>query len=477
MAFLARRVLSAAVAGFSELDYRFGWRWLLPDSDGDLTVSVGLVADEEQWWVQTQSRTLVSIQANIADGYLIALDTVDPAAMVESILKANPRWLCAWGSGTSVSRFRSSLRRFGSVREYALLPAGKPRVVVPLSSPKNAAAGLRLHRPGRLLARFGLLVACGLARLGHYGLLRGRVLLIATREGDAVPRAAAQAGMNTSSSSGRADYALYLGTPDDNRKTVVLPLGDAPPSVILKVAEALKPRAALQNEARALAAMSMTSLAEQVPILIGLGEAGARLTLAQEFRQCHSVGRTRMTCAAISFLAGLSEIDRKQVALADWLQVEERAGKANTKTVLSSAAEDAVSKLRARLGGLATEGKQIWLHRCHGDFAPWNCAWTDRGLFVYDWEGSRKHGLACGDAFYYILSACVHVRKSADAEKALVRAIGFGAEVATQSGLFVVSDIDCAADVRLYLALWLWGRLDQSPFYSELLVRLVRGWK
>jgi hypothetical protein len=175
----------------SFLDYRFGWRWLLPVCDGDQTVSVGLGADEQQWWAQKLK--LVSSRDEGFIGCLISLDNATPVEIVNSIINANPHWLCAWGSGSSVNRLRSSLHGFGSVREYALLPAGKPRVVVPLSSPKNAVAGLRLHRPGRWLARVGLIVARGFARLGYYGLLRRSVLLIATREKGAVPQGAAKA--------------------------------------------------------------------------------------------------------------------------------------------------------------------------------------------------------------------------------------------------------------------------------------------
>ena len=221
-------MLGEVVSNLSSLlDYRFGWRWLLPDRLGDLTVSFGLSADEQQWWAQTQSLKLVTSHEENFDGCLIALDSADPDAIANQVNSATPCWLCAWGSGASVSRLRSSLHGFGSVREYALLPAGNPRVVVPLSSPMNALAGLRLHRPGRWLARLGLLVASGFARLGHYGLLRRNVLLIATREKEAVSQGAVQAGVYATSLSGYADYALYLGTPDDNRKTVVLPLGIA----------------------------------------------------------------------------------------------------------------------------------------------------------------------------------------------------------------------------------------------------------
>ena len=233
----------------------------------------------------------------------------------------------------------------------------------------------------------------------------------------------------------------------------------------------------MQNEARALTAMGKTSLAEQVPKLIGLEEADARLTLAQEFRQRHSVSQARMSDAVVNFLAGMSEIDRKQVALADWLVKEVDAGHTTIGTCLSPSVEEAACKLRTRLTALANEGKKIWLHRCHGDFAPWNCAWTDRGLFVFDWEEGREQGLALGDAFYYVLSPFVHVQKNPDAGKALAAAIQFARDVGNRSGLCAGTDINCDTEVRMYFALWLLGRPNLSPFYDELTVLLEHSWK
>lgn len=156
--------------------------------------------------------------------------------------------------------------------------------------------------------------------------------------------------------------------------------------------------------------------------------------------------------------------------------MEEGAGRTITKMGLSRAAESAASKLWSRLTGLANEKKQICLHRCHGDFAPWNCAWTDRGLFVFDWEESREQGLALGDAFYYVLSPFVHVQKNPDAGKVLAMAVEFATDVSTRSGLCAGLTPRCETDVRVYLALWLLDRLNLSPFYGELAVRLERSW-
>lgn len=466
---------------YAEFDFRFGWRWLLPSQNGKRWESIGLSSEEHRWWQHGSSPALFSNHSDRAHGYLIALDSVAPDAIANQINEDSPPWLCAWGAGSSISRLRSSLHGFASVREYALLPAGNPRVVVPLSSPGFVEAGLRLHRPGRWLAQLGMLMARGLARLGNYSLLRRKVLLIASREENAWPLGAMQAGLAASSSGPQLDYALYLGTPDDNRKTVVLPLGNSEPSVILKAAETPRARAALQNEAHALKTMGLSTLAARVPRFIGLEDAGGRLTLLQEYRQRHVVGKDRMTVAVLDFLAKLNAIGRERMALADWLGLASGNGCVldngfDHRAGLPPFAEEAAAKLRARVAAMADRGAQLWLHRNHGDFAPWNCAWTVRGLFVFDWEESREHRLALDDAFYYVLSPFVHVHKKPDARKALVMALQFAGELAPQLGFAAGSAPDREAAVRLYLALWLLGRLNQSPFYGELVVRLEQSW-
>lgn len=441
----------------SILDYRFGWRWLLPACDGDLTASVGLSVVEHQWWGQTQSLTLVSSKADRVDGYLIALDAIDPAGIANHINNAKPRWLCAWGAGTDVSRLRSSLHGFGAVREYALLPAGQPRVVVPLSSAKNASAGLRLHRPGRWRVRLGLLVARWFARVGHFGLLRRRVLVIATREEGIVSRGAVKAGLNTSNLSERADYALYLGTPAENRKTVILPLGGLR-QVILKQGTSPIAKAALLNEAAALQALSLAPLAAQVPVLDDVGERVDLLVLQQEYRARHWMSEAGMRRATVDFLGKLSREGRNAKPL---VEVLNRSGlmtsdEARTKGRMSYA------RVRSHLDILATAGTMVWGHRSHGDFAPWNCAWTAKGFFVYDWEDSQPWGVALGDAFYYAISPALHVESKPNPGFVMNKALMLAAQVVKCSDFRSV-------DINLYFAFWVLAKCETHSFYDHIL--------
>ncbi len=448
----------------SLLDYRFGWRWLLPVLNGDRIFSVGLSADELQWWVQIQSLTLVSNQAESADGYLIALDSVTPVAIANQINSATPRWLCAWGSSSSVNHLRSSLHGFDSIREYALLPAGKPRVVVPLSSPQNAVAGLRLHRPGRWLARIGLLVAFGFARLGYYGLLRRRVLLVAAREKEAMPQGAIQAGMNVSIVSGRVDYALYLGTPDDNRKTVVLPLGDSLSEAILKVAQSPKSRAALRNEIQALQVLAVTSLAYQIPKLIEVEETDCSVTLYQEYRHRVRIAAINMSRASVDFLVALSWQGRCTRPLANVLAQSDLM----TVSEARAAGKMVYARIRDYLDTLAAAGVIVWGHRSHGDFAPWNCAWTKRGFFVFDWEESKSWDVALGDAFYFVIAPVVHVAHSQNMKTVGEKALEFAMSVEKKMNLSI-------EDIRVYWLIWLLQRTNRqsAECYDRLLEHQV----
>ena len=459
----------------SDLDYLFGWRYLLPAIRGDQFLLLGFSADELLFWKHVLKDATVTDDASDATVWLINQLSPDCTA---GLKLTQLRSLYVIGSGKHAAAWHRWMGdHFAEVSDYALLPPSSPRLVVPLGKNDWVVQGLALHRPGRWLLRVAVALLKVLVRMGIDHPLRARMLCIAKKDIGISSCRSNLTELTLSNISTPQSIALYLGTPNDNRKTVVLPLGDTPPSVILKVAETRKSKSALQNEARALIAMSMTSLAEQVPKLIELNEVDARLTLAQEFRQRQSVGRARMSHVVGNFLTELSKIDRRQVALADYLVSSNDAVCPKMGACLSPLVVEVASLLCARLTGLANGRKQICLHRSHGDFAPWNCAWTDRGLFVFDWEESREQGLALGDAFYYVLSPFVHVQKNPDAGMAMATAIQFASDMMNRSGLCTDSALHCETEVRVYLALWLLGRLKLSPFYGELAARLERSWK
>jgi hypothetical protein len=349
------------------------------------------------------------------------------------------------------------------------LPSGNPRVVVPLTSARHGVMALSLHRPGRRIARLGVMLARTLARFGYLDLLRGRVLLIATKSPGFVPHGAVLAGVPERVGRQVTDYALYLGTPDDNRKTVIMPLGDELPSVILKVAETPRACASLNNEAAALSALSDSLISSFVPRLVDVVTSDAGVTLHQEYRPRLRVSARKFDQSVADFLGQLALVELVTVPLAHYLaHVSESMNETLPGQVLRACRD-----LHDRLQNLGESGQAINLHRTHGDFAPWNCAWTDEGLFVFDWEASEARGLALSDAFYYAIAPALLVQSDAKAESTLAKALHVGEMLAVK----MANDSGVQPDARLYLALWLLGRHDKAGLYGELLVLLARSWR
>lgn len=447
-------------------DFQFGWRWLLPLTKEHSIRLFGFSTEEEQFWNKALSAADRKNDTGQAEVLLIDGDRcAAPTGLSDEQLHA------AQVVGVISSRAHADhwqqrvITFFPLVREYGLLPADNPRVVAPLATARQTSAALELHRPGRLVARLGLLLARMLVKVGNCTLLRGRVLLIATRVPNLLPQGAVQANLPAHLGGLNGEYALYLGSPDNNRKTVVLPLGAAAPEMLLKVAATPTAGASLLNEADALAALAGSSLAQQVPKLLDMVEEGNTLTLYQEYRPRKFIKQRRLNEALVAFLGKLSRLNAHKQSLTHFLA-------ALPPGLCDGVANDTAVACRAiltRLQTLAESGAVVVVHRSHGDFAPWNCSWTAQGLFVFDWEASLAQDIAFGDAFYYAIAPALLVQQGTRARTTLVATLRLARQVAIESGI-------AETEVPLYLALWLLQRLRRASFYGDLLIALERHW-
>lgn len=448
----------------AEMDYRFGWRWLLPTVKESARM-YAFTADEEQFWRRILFDVEWGSEVGRSKFLLVNIDRCATQAQPTLADIQAAELVCAIGDRKRTKYWRTIFdETFPLVREYSLLPPDNPRVIIPLSSVRHAVSALSLHRPGRWVARLAMLLASVLAFFGNFWLLRGRVLLIATRSTGFIPRSALQAGLPGRFDQRSIDYALYLGTPDDNRKTIVLPLGDLPPSIIFKVAETPRSRASLTNEASALSALLQSPLASCVPKLEDLISSDATLTLYQEYRPRRPVSQRKLDAAVINFLGKLMALNRQSIPLSVYLQVLPEDQEECADDVIS-----ACRVLRERLQNKAAWGVEVLLHRTHGDFAPWNCAWTNQGLFVFDWEESEVDGLALQDAFYYVIAPALLVQRNASATETLNEVFCFANQVVEASGMKL--------DIQLYFALWLLTRSGRAKLYGELCVLLAQRWQ
>lgn len=451
-----------------KLDYRFGWRWLLPIRDDDRLILSGFPENEKVFLRNELSPTSrFTNSMTEASAWIINAEDNGRAPVVTAQEYSRLNAVCVVGSRKIVNKWREALsKEFPFLYEYGFLPADNPRVIIPLEDSQKTISALRLHRPGRRLARMGLLLMRVLASLGLNALLRRRTLCIAIRGQTRVPMGVVKTGLGTRLPEAKWEFALYLGTPDKKRKTVILPLTD-PIKVVLKTAASPDARKALMSELSTLRTLASTSLSVNIPKVLDVVECGDTLTLFLEYRQRESIRPIGYREAIVDLLVSLSAQDRNSQVLSNLLE----KGWSECGAWQNGNDRRVYSAVIRKLEQAAAKGKMLWVNRSHGDFAPWNCSWTKEGLFVFDWEESRKDMLAFGDCFYFVVAPAVLVFKRPNFTKISNEALGLAAEVAEKTGLPV-------EDLRIYFAIWLLERASKhnDPLYVRLLTELERQW-
>jgi len=435
----------------SLLDYRFGWRWLMPLQASWNIYLLGFDKEDSCFWKSVLFPATIINSQNCTAGWIINSESPDSTKILNLKSFDNVNFVCIVGSGHSINRWLGVLKKAGfvDVREYGLLPHANPRVVVPLGSRRHTLQGLALHRPGRQIAQFVIRLSKILVSIGVCTPLRRRVLLIANKTPNAASIGAQQSKVSEHFSQQILDYALYLGTPDDNRKTVVLPLSDGMPDTILKSGSSPLARMALLNESHSLSAMQETPLSGNIPLLKEIVNDENGITLYQEYRVRLPRNIKALQPDILEFLSGLSRINRYDRPLNEYLE-------ANIDLV---SVKTPINKWLIRL---AQQGKMVCEHRGHGDFAPWNVAWSRKGLFVYDWEESRPNMPAFWDSFYYITAPALRIKKQPDPALIAAQCIDFATKVASASGL-------AHLDVTCHFVIWCLSRFTIDPFYERML--------
>lgn len=445
----------------SKLDYQYGWRWLLPHCVNRGVGLVGFSEDEVLFWKTVLPVTSHNREDARRDFLIINGCRYQP----DSALAESAVGVCVFADRDQSSQWRSILdSSFPYIREYALLPPGNPRVVVPLSSGLNTYRSLALHRPGRRWARVALTLSRWLARVGSLWLLKKRVLLIATDAQNSTPVGAIEAELDDTSEKEARDYALYLGSPDNNRKTVVLPMGAEPLTAITKIGATQVARSSVECEASALTYLSATSLKEAVPKILKITISPEVVALTQEYRLRRRVRSRHFENEVVKFLMRLANQGLVKHHLSGLLDRLVGEHPNNVAQEHPTERQQLLAKLREVAGG----GDYLWRSRVHGDFAPWNCAWTDKGLFVYDWEASQEAGIALSDAFYYVCAPAMLVDGRQNLEETLDSALNLGKRVAAMARLDL--------DVKIQFAVWLLSCPDRI-FTNRLMLALLVGWR
>ena len=281
---------------------------------------------------------------------------------------------------------------------FAVVPnASQPRFLVPLESRRAAAASLRLYNalrpPSRRLARavIGLGLRAGIAQ----PLLRNRVRVCVAEDVSAEDLSDILFGEHLRKLFGGRDVqtAIGIGGPGPYRKPVLQVLtADGAVLGYVKLGWNDVTRRLVRNEARALAAwMEKPSEQVGVPRLLHHGRwRDLEVTIASPLpavvRRYNSHAPPPLEATrAISDMHGTTES-----ALAEsgyWKRLGERlsASLAADPQELGDVPVGLVEGLDRRYGN-----ERLTFGAWHGDLAPWNLAWLNHHLFVWDWEHSAE---------------------------------------------------------------------------------------
>jgi hypothetical protein len=232
------------------------------------------------------------------------------------------------------------------------------------------------------------------------------------------------------------------------------------PTALLKVADTYEAMQALEREAGALRALAQSPISSALPRCLHVHRGEGVVALFQEYRPRVRGSDRELSTAVVEFLARMAHLDRTRVGIASALD-----GLAAGSTVMPPASARVLRLLET------LQRPHVWTHRTHGDFAPWNCAWTESGLFVYDWEASEASGLAFSDAFHFILAPGLLIGARRTPDDRIEAALSFGSQVAESAG---IPDVD----LELHLGIWM-ARQAGGPrgaLYVDLLEAFERRW-
>lgn len=408
------------------LDYKLGWRWLLPKIKAGSPCTV--IADDAS---SEFLLTAFALRPQISKNEKPQLVVIDADFANKNRMNFYPEavtgadTIAIYGTSRAVSHVAKHMRLDHSkFRDYGLIPPSSPRIVIPLGNQFSTLSGLGLHRPGRMVARLAVMTLKVLARFGFVWPLKRARLIIRVRDS---ARPALLENVNGIAVEGH-DFALYLGVAGQVRKTVSLPVGDFPPEWIVKSAELPAAREKLANEARILKYLQKSALSPHIPKLIDYQAGNTSSILVQQYLQKKLPVASNHDRALTSFLESAAQLlNEKNVTLGAYID-EYISPTEENNCLLSNEQRSSLTRitaeLRNRFSNLA-----IPLGLVHGDFAPWNYGKIGETLVVYDWEDARLDGIAMSDAFSNSVLPDILVHGIRDPGRIASRALDFSYQV------------------------------------------------
>ncbi len=182
---------------------------------------------------------------------------------------------------------------------------------------------------------------------------------------------------------------------------------DGGDDLIIKIADTIPGKRAIQCESKALRALRDTDHNFLHPELILEDEwAGYLIQVQTNLPKTRPTQAQKLCVQHIQTLTDLSQLNQSDTVFCEsscYAEIEKLASK--QKATLPAS----VAEILKQIMNPEFQKKSILCHRIHGDFTPWNMNVGKANITLWDWEDSVEDGLVFFDIFHFVIRQSILV--------------------------------------------------------------------
>ena len=335
-----------------------------------------------------------SLERNIVDVFDgVSMNNVFDAAVIDEVkgLDTLNKLLLELRTNWIILRNCSPVKRLIKntdlkiISEYAGFPPGNSRLLIPVNNISEALFGLNFHNPGSKIAKVKLNILRMLCRIGCLKALKRESVVLLGRSDNEIHL---NKYLSQILSERVKKTIFYNGSDLPHRKITLLVETENNKKFVVKIADTLEGKKAVNRESEALLFLQSTTIKDFVPNIIYTGKWGGCEIQIQSCLYNASTSGNSFQDGHVELLRKFKEINYHELSVKEILNNNNRLKQQvfNKMSVLLE------SNLSIKLP----------VHLTHGDFAPWNIKKSGKKLFVYDWEDIEYTSPGGIDIFHFI---------------------------------------------------------------------------
>lgn len=290
------------------------------------------------------------------------------------------------------------LRSSFKVERYAALPPNNPRIFFPLDNHDLRKKGLTFHTPGSLK---GILVIKFLLLISSMGCSWTRLfnaVVFVHYSSHQFDSETLLCWLNSKLEVSLSGLVIYAGSNSVNRKLTFLAVCDENKDYVVKVGDTVAGIDAIRKETVALNELRNSEINEFIPSVIYEGKfTDGSWVQVQDVSPIKQKKQAKeLTELHLNFLSKLAVIETDEILIKDCVLWKE------CSSMMTGINSEIIKHLFLLIQQRVSADCRVYIHRVHGDFAPWNIQNDLHDLYIYDWEDSRPDGWMGSDLIHFV---------------------------------------------------------------------------